>query len=197
MNKDDERVLVIPEERFRAAGAFTGFRPFDPEYLAAILDPRFLSHGRRGDVENDPSFKQLIPYVILASGEWIFQYRRGAGGGEARLRSQRSIGIGGHISEEDCQAGANPYRVGLSRELAEEVEIASPRVERDLGFIYDPSTVVGQVHLGVVHLWELAEPKARALESALHDASFQRRSELLASLDEFETWSRLALRHAW
>src|SRR5437763_635534 len=119
----DERVLVIPTERFRAAGYFHGFRRADDLFRAAILDPAAFRFRPRTEVETDPGFKQLIPYVVLRCGPDLFHYRRGAGGAEARLRALRSVGIGGHISEEDAAGGDDPYRTGMLRELAEEVEI--------------------------------------------------------------------------
>ena len=152
--KAQERVLVIPESRFHAAGAFSGFRPFAADYLSMLLEPKFLSYRSRGEVETDPSFKQLIPYVVLSYRDEMFHYTRGGSGAETRLRALRSVGIGGHISHEDGLPAADPYRTGMLRELVEEVAIDSAFRERCLGFIYDPSTPVGEVHLGIVHLFE-------------------------------------------
>src|SRR5215471_18559418 len=101
----DEKVLVIPTERFRAVGYFHGFRAATNTYRAAILDTTAFDFRPRYEVETDPSFKQLIPYIVLKCGEQVFHYRRGASGTEKRLEALRSIGIGGHISEADA-AGA-------------------------------------------------------------------------------------------
>jgi predicted NUDIX family phosphoesterase len=150
----DELVLVIPTGHFRAAGYFFGLRD-GPDLRAALLDPARFQFRPRSEVETDPAFKQLIPYVVLKCGGDLFHYRRGAAGTEARLRALRSVGIGGHISEEDAAGGGDPYRTGMLRELAEEVEIGCGRAERLLGFINDDRTPVGSVHLGVVHLFEL------------------------------------------
>jgi predicted NUDIX family phosphoesterase len=191
--KAKERVLVISESRFRAAGAFTGFRPFEAGYLATLLEPAGLSYRPRGEVETDPSFKQLIPYVVLRCGNEVFHYTRGRSGTETRLQALRSVGIGGHISHEDGAPAADPYRTGMLRELTEEVTIGSEYREHCLGFIYDPSTPVGEVHLGVVHVLDLAEANVRAREDAIAGASFAPLAELLVRRDEFETWSQLAL----
>src|SRR6187200_1939749 len=101
----DERVLVIPTERFRAAGYFHGFRAADSDYRAAVLNRTAFQFRPRREVETQPEFKQLIPYVVLKCGGDLFHYRRGASGTEARLRALRSVGIGGHISEEDAAGG--------------------------------------------------------------------------------------------
>jgi predicted NUDIX family phosphoesterase len=186
----DERVLVIPTEHFRAAGYFHGFRPADDAYLAALLDPAYFSFRPRSVVETDPAFKQLIPYAVLRYGADLFHYRRGSSGAEKRLAALRSVGIGGHISEDDAAGRDNVYRTGMLRELAEEVEIGGGWAERLLGFINDDRTSVGSVHLGVVHLFELESAVVRSREDALAEAGFAPLSELVAEPDEFETWSQ-------
>lgn len=188
----DERVLVIPTERFRAAGYFHGFRPTDPE---TYLDPANYSFRPRSEVETDPSFKQLIPYVVLMHDMQVFHYRRGRAGTEKRLQALRSIGIGGHISEADAAGGDDPYRTGMIRELAEEVAIGCEWEESFLGFINDDRTPVGEVHLGVVHLFALDSLSARAKEDALADAGFAPWDNLVAARDEFETWSQFVFDH--
>lgn len=189
----DECVLVIPTERLHAAGYFHGFRPADESFRAAILEPAAFSFRPRSEVETDPTFKQLIPYVVLKCGDAVFHYRRGAAGTEKRLASKCSVGIGGHISEADAAGGDDPYRTGMMRELTEEVEIGCGWTERFLGFIHDDRTPVGAVHLGVVHLFELESPSARSREDALADAGFAPRAELVAARDEFESWSQFVL----
>ena len=189
--KAAEEVLVIPAERFRAAGAFSGFRRHDPDYLAALLDPAHFRFLPRGAAEGDPSFKQLIPYVVLRCGGMLFHYTRGKGGGEARLRALRSVGIGGHINPEDAGGAADAYRAGMLRELAEEVDVRSPYREHYLGFIYDDSVEVGRVHLGVVHLFELETPDVWPRDPALEGGGFAPLAELARDRAAFETWSRL------
>ena len=190
----DERVLVIPTDWFRAAGYFHGFRPDEDGYRAAVLDPAAYQFRPRSEVETEPAFKQLIPYVVLRHGDALLHYRRGAGGTESRLRALRSVGIGGHISEDDAAGGTDPYHTGMMRELMEEVLIGGGWSERFLGFINDDSTPVGSVHLGVVHLLELDSPDARSREDALVDAGFAPLAELAAREGEFETWSQFVLR---
>src|SRR5687768_5488416 len=123
----DERVLVVPTSRFHALGHFQGFSAEAERYLPALLEGDDLSYRPRGEMEQDSSFKQLIPYVLFRYAdsegvEHLFQYTRGGGQGEARLHAKRSVGIGGHISAEDGVDRANHhdvYREGMLRELAE------------------------------------------------------------------------------
>ncbi|HVK08108.1 MAG TPA: phosphoesterase [Gemmataceae bacterium] len=191
--KSAEEVLVVPSVLFAAAGAFHGFRPYSRAFHDSLLDSACLSFRPRADVETDPSFKQLIPYVVLRCGDEVFHYTRGAAGGEARLRARRSIGLGGHISRDDCGESADPYRAGMLRELREEVQIDSPWTETPLGFIYDGRTAVGEVHVGIVHVLELDEPLAWPREAAIDEAGFAPLAELLRKRDEFETWSQFAM----
>jgi predicted NUDIX family phosphoesterase len=188
-----ERVLCIPTAHFRAVGYFHGFRPADDAYHTALLRPDQFSFRPRAEVETDPNFKQLIPYLVLRCGELVFHYRRGTGGAEGRLRARRSVGVGGHISEADAAGGDDLYRTGMTRELTEELDVLTPLAERIIGFINDDSTPVGSVHLGVVHLFELPEPRATPREDALVDAGFAPLVELLRDRDEFETWSQFVL----
>ena len=194
----DEMILVVPEPVVTSIGTIDGFETDVDKYLGPILASDQLSFQRRGDMESDPRFKQLIPYVVL---EWtddsgdprLFTYTRGGGGGESRLHAHRSVGIGGHISEEDAAGGADPYTTGMQRELAEEVVIEASYEDRREGLIYDPSNDVGRVHLGVLHRFVLAEPKVESNESDLADGGFVSVKELRQQWDRLETWSQLAI----
>ena len=192
----DEEVLVIPESRMELLGGFKGFRPFCEDAFQALLNPEFMEFRPRSQVEDDPSFKQLIPYAILQcdfdGSTQVFQYTRGKGQGEKRLHALRSVGIGGHISREDA-AGDDLYRSGMQRELTEETVIESAYSEQLVGFIYDDSSPVGRVHLGVVHRLILDKPAARAREIDLTESGFAPVTQLKAELDRFETWSQLCL----
>lgn len=195
-----EMVLVVPTPVFHGLGHFQGFSTDAERYLSELLRPEHVSYRPRGEMEQDPSFKQLIPYCIFryvdaAGVAHVFQYRRGSGQGEGRLHAKRSIGVGGHISSEDCGGaiGADPYLEGLRRELAEEVRIDTEYSERRVGLINDDETAVGRVHLGVVHLLDVREPAVAPREADLLEAGFVPVSELLADLDDFETWSKISL----
>jgi predicted NUDIX family phosphoesterase len=202
-----ERVLVVPTSRFHALGHFQGFSADMDRYLPALLEGDDLAYCPRGEMEQDPSFKQLIPYVIFrhvdaAGAVSVFQYTRGGGMGEARLHAKRSVGVGGHISIEDAASLSgfsaathhDVYREGMLRELAEEVIIDSPYRERCVGLINDDETPVGQVHLGVVHLCDVDQPLVRNRETDVLESGFRPVSEILADLDRFETWSQIVVR---
>jgi len=190
-----ERVLVVPAAEFDRLGRFQGFRGEADRYLDALLAPGLAGFRARSEVEDDPSFKQIIPYVIFRSGERVFTYARGRSGGEARLRRLRSLGVGGHVSEADAEGRGTveAYEIALRRELDEEVEVRTPGPIRRIGLINDDSNPVGLVHLGVVHLAEIELPEIRPREDALADPEFIRLADLPGRVEEFETWSRFCI----
>jgi predicted NUDIX family phosphoesterase len=194
-----EDVLVVPRTLFEKAGAFQGFCSDTAAYLPLLLDPRQTSWRPRASVEEDPSFKQLIPYCLLA---WraedgtprYFAYTRGGGQSEARLRARRSVGIGGHIASCDGEHGDDTsYEAGMRRELAEEIEIGGGWQARCVGLINDDSNPVGSVHLGIVHILELERPEVAPRESELIECGFETLDALLAARERFETWSQITL----
>jgi predicted NUDIX family phosphoesterase len=195
-----ECVLVVPTELFHRLGHFQGFSSDPKRYLDTLLDPRHTSFRPRHEVEEDPGYKQLIPYVIFryrdAAGVQLFQYTRGKGQGEGRLHSKRSVGIGGHISAEDSGGNAPAaaaYTEGMRRELAEEVEIDTRYTESCAGLINDDETEVGKVHLGVVHVFDVERPLVRPRETEIIEAGFRPLDEILADTSGFETWSQICL----
>lgn len=197
----EEKILVVPTALFCDLGYFQGFSAETARYLPALLEGEHVEYRPRGPMEEDPSFKQLIPYAIF---RWIdpsgtphlFEYQRGSGQGERRLHARRSVGVGGHISSIDSAAGSmdDVYREGMRRELDEEVILDTEYQEKIVGLINDDQTPVGQVHLGVVHLCDVQRPQIRPREADILDARFRPAADILPRLDEFETWSQIAVR---
>jgi predicted NUDIX family phosphoesterase len=193
-----EHVLVVPTDRFHELGHFQGFSTDADHYLAGLLQAQWMSFRPRPEMEEDPSFKQLIPYLIiehlLDGAPQIFCYVRGSGQGESRLHSKWSIGVGGHISQEDAETvSGNAYREGLQRELAEELVIETDFEEVCAGMINDDESEVGRVHLGVVHQLRVETPDVRAREEEIESSGFRSLSELYENIDRMETWSRICL----
>ncbi len=211
-----ERVLVVPTAVFHRLGHFQGFSAEVDRYLEDLLSPEHTSYRSREEVEKDPGFKQLIPYVIFrhsdsqdgdsqdgdsqesgnGTGSRVFQYTRGKGMGEGRLHAKRSVGIGGHISADDAEVEGviNPYEEGMRRELEEEVIIDTPYTPHCVGLINDDETEVGSVHLGVVYLFDVQRPEVRSREDEIIQSGFVDVEEILADLGQFETWSQICMR---
>lgn len=190
---DDELVLVIPAAALHQRGAFCGLTSDVECYcplLTAAAEPCFR---HRIEMESDPRWLQLVPYVALRHRGRLFHYTRGVSGGEKRLHALRSVGVGGHINPVDAADGGDPYAAGLRRELAEEVELPDVVAEKLLGFVHDPSTPVGQVHLGVVHLFDLADDRVRPRDPGVAECGFAELPELFEQRSAFESWSRFVI----
>lgn len=188
-----EHVLVVPTSLFHEVGHFQGFSANIGPYMETLFDPAYVSYRPRPEVEEDPSFKQLIPYCIFRYQGEIFHYTRGKAQGESRLHSKRSIGIGGHISTEDAGSGISVYREAMWREIGEEVYLETEYQESCVGLINDDLTEVGKVHLGVVHVFDLDQPKVRPREESIIQTGFAQPLQLAQERDRFETWSQICL----
>jgi len=196
MNPPEENVLVIRRALFDQLGSFHGLN-FEPrKYLDAILSRGNNFFLSRAQAEKDPSHKQIIPYVLLTHGGKVLFYVRGKKAGEQRLVAKGSIGIGGHMNESDESLFAldeAAYRAGVEREVAEEIVISTQFEDCIVALLNDDSNEVGQVHLGIVHVFELAEPKVEKHEAMITSLSFLAKEELLTRRDSLETWSQICL----
>ncbi|HEX3872494.1 MAG TPA: phosphoesterase [Pirellulales bacterium] len=200
-----ECVMVVPTAVFHELGHFQGFSSEVDRYLMPLLKAENISYRPRAEVEGDPSFKQLIPYVIFRFREGtstrLFQYTRGTGQGEGRLHRKRSVGIGGHISSDDaCPShdehayGSRAYEEGMRRELNEEVVVATPFVQQCVGMINDDETDVGRVHLGIVHICDVERPDVSPRESEMIECGFRDVEAIMGEIERFETWSQICLK---
>jgi len=192
----DEKVLVFPRALFDQLGAFQGFNPDVNRYLPAILEPRNNHFMARAQAENDPGFKQVIPYVIITDGRSILHYVRGKKAGEQRLVAKGSIGIGGHINDEDhtlFEFGLQAFQAAVKREVCEELSIQGEFNARPVGLINDDSTEVGRVHFGVVHVLMCQPENVKKNEQVITQLEFVPIADLKARRDQMETWSQLCL----
>lgn len=196
MAQPEENVLVVRRSLFDELGSFHGLN-FEPEkYLGALLSRGNNFFLPRARAENDPTHKQIIPYALIAHGDSVLHYVRGKKAGEQRLVAKGSIGIGGHMNDSDESLFAwdeQAYRAGVEREVNEEIKIESPFEDRIVALLNDDTTEVGRVHLGIVHVFRLAEPKVEKREAMITNLSFRKREELLALRDNLETWSQLCV----
>lgn len=190
-----ERVLVVPAAEFDRLGRFQGFSGEAERYLGRLLVPELARFRPRSEVEDDPGFKQIIPYVVFRAGDAVFCYTRGKSQGEARLHRLRSIGVGGHVAEVDADGRAtlDAYEIALRRELDEEVHVRSDGSIRRVGLINDDSNPVGRVHLGVVHVYDLLSPAVTPREDGLSGAEFLPTARVRDLRPQFETWSQICI----
>jgi predicted NUDIX family phosphoesterase len=196
MAPPDENILVIKRALFDELGAFQGLN-FEPKrYLDAVLSRGNNFFMARGNAENDPTHKQIIPYVLIAHGDKVLHYVRGKKAGEQRLVAKGSIGIGGHLNDSDESLFAwdeAAYRAGVEREVNEEIRITAPFTDKIVALLNDDSSEVGRVHLGVVHVFQLEQPAVDKREAVITNVSFLSADELRNRKDTLETWSQLCV----
>jgi predicted NUDIX family phosphoesterase len=196
MNTPNENVLVVRRSLFDQLGSFQGLN-FEPgKYLDAFLSRGNNFFCSRSEAENNPAYKQIIPYALIAFGNSVVYYVRGKKAGEQRLVAKGSIGIGGHMNEGDESLFAldeQAYRVGVEREVNEEIKIHTQFDDRIVALLNDDTTDVGRVHLGVVHIFTLAEPKVEKREAMITGLTFLTKEELVARRESLETWSQICV----
>lgn len=186
-----ERVLVLPRAQVPGGCDFRGIREADADALA-VLRHAVATHGRYFDrplAEDDPSHKQLIPYVVVRDGSGVFLMERTDAGGDARLHGKASIGVGGHLNPVD--EGEDALMAGLRREWAEELEADWEPDFRLVGLLNDDSNPVGAVHLGVVFTVDAGGRAVGVRERDKLIGAFVHAREVDAAWDRLETWSQL------
>ena len=192
-------MLVVERKVLEQVGSFQGLTFDVQRYLREIFVPGVPRFLPRSQVEKDPSYKQLIPYVIMSYNGKYLSYVRGKRAGEARLLNLRSIGIGGHINPIDADNSSlfaylyENYLTAVEREVAEEVSVEANHIDSIVALLNDDSNEVGSVHLGVVHHWILNAPKVSKREQMITQMAFMTPAELHELRDTMETWSQLCL----
>jgi predicted NUDIX family phosphoesterase len=181
----EELVLGLPRARILGDGAWRGVLYGD---VASYLD-LIASHAEfrpRAQVEDDPSWKQVIPYVVLRDRGSLFLMRRTRAGGDRRLHERYSIGIGGHVNPGDGGLAG-----GLLREWTEELDADWTPDFQLVGLLNDDTDPVGAVHLGVVFRADARGRAVRVRESEKLEGEFVAPVQILRVYDRLETWSSL------
>jgi predicted NUDIX family phosphoesterase len=189
----NENVLVVPTAGINKflSGKFTSGN-LQPALDYILANESFQP---RATCEEDPSFKQIIPYVVCRHGDRTLVMQRTNRQTEKRLHGKISIGIGGHINDLETRGSAqNIIHAGLERELEEEIHLHGRRKSLELaGIISDDSTSVGQVHMGLVYLLETDSHDFTVNEPDMMTAEWSTLDDLRARHDRMETWSQIVL----
>ncbi|MGX9976442.1 NUDIX domain-containing protein [Staphylococcus gallinarum] len=199
MSKFDEMITVVPRSTLfnEEKNKFNGFLDKNSVKGQEIFDTLTKYEvKRRGDMEEDPTYKQLISYCILENErDEILVYERLSGGGEARLHGQSSIGVGGHMNDFKGADSINEVlRVNAQRELEEEVGLSAQKSQNlaYIGFINDDTNEVGEVHMGVVFKINVNSSDVEAKETDTLRIKWMDQAKI-DNYDDFETWSALIL----
>lgn len=184
-----ERVLGIPRAIVPGGLGWTGIRTAGVRELLDVATSAG-EYRPRAEVEDDPDFQQLIPYVVVEDGSRVFLMRRLRGGGDTRLHDRYSIGVGGHVRAGDVDLAG-----GLAREWAEELVADWQPAFEPIGLLNDDRDPVGAVHLGIVMHVDARGRALRVRETDTLEGWFAERSEVRALTDRLESWSRIVLDH--
>jgi predicted NUDIX family phosphoesterase len=190
----EERVLCFERKLLEDLGVFQGLSLDVEKYLPVVTASKNILYRNRSEAELDRRYKQLIPYVLVICNGKTLRYRRGKGGGEKRLHGLFSVGVGGHISEEDNGLFAESvgYHDSMRRELMEEVAIEGAK-DIAVALINDDSSDVGYVHFGVVHVLEVSNEDVAGNRNGILAPEFVPIADAIKDLSEYESWSRFCL----
>jgi predicted NUDIX family phosphoesterase len=190
----DEQVLVVPAaavfDELGGGTAWHGIRPAGEAALADLIRRRG-EFGPRSSMENDPTWKQVIPYPILRDVRRWFLMRRTRAGSDARLHDRFSIGVGGHVNPGDGGLDGD-LSSALRREWTEELDVDFVPPFRFIGLLNDDTTAVGAVHLGLVYEGDAGGRPVAIRETDKLTGRFAETHEVAAVAESLETWSRLA-----
>ena len=200
MKKYNEDILVFPTEVIRPIW-FDGFSPDPMPYLKAIFAPGVTSFLDRNLAEDDPSFKQIIPYVTIKCGDRYLAVQRSKTGGEGRLYGKRTISVGGHINTDDVGGKTDGdsflvFQRGLLREIEEELDFHGATIPEWVltGVINTCDGGVGEVHFGVAYTIEVKnESDVSVKDESLVNHRWLTRRELFDEIPEYEAWSQLVI----
>lgn len=207
---------MIPADRVKEKFGEKPFLSADSWGIESICD---LANGRstkfpgnaelawRSEAETWSDRKHLIVYPIVTLGGKVLNYRRTKSGGEGRLHGMRSLGFGGHVTNDDCEryqddepdSWSSPRSLAKAalRELHEELDIRHEVTLNYVGAISDDSDDVGRVHLGLVFEARLTAdpslPLPVAKEPCIAELEFKGLDELRESAAGFESWSRILI----
>jgi predicted NUDIX family phosphoesterase len=151
---------------------------------------------RRSELEEDPSFKQIIPYAIISNNESFYLFRRTSGQTEKRLHNKFSLGVGGHMNPNDSMESKEQYLIDeLKRELYEEVKLLNGCLIEDIefiGFINDDTIPVGSVHIGLLYNIHVSNKEVYIIETDKMTADWIEKSKLAEFYGGMETWTKIA-----
>ena len=187
LQPQDEHILVVKRNHLFPDAAWQGLQQVDFTNWLNIIQERkeFLP---RSIMETDSTYKQIIPYLVFEHQDSYFLMQRQAQASEKRLASKYSLGIGGHIRQEDL--GSSNIFDWAQREFHEEVDYKGDLAIEPLGILNDDSNDVGKVHLGFVFLLKGDSAQIR-VKSELKSGQLLSLEQCKQYAKQMETWSQL------
>jgi predicted NUDIX family phosphoesterase len=151
---------------------------------------------KRSELEEDPSYKQIIPYAIISCGDSFYLFKRTAGQREKRLHNKFTLGAGGHMNPGGSSEPDEQYLIDeLKRELHEEVKLLNGCLIEDIefiGFINDDTIPVGRFHTGLLYHIRVSNKEVYINEADKMTAEWVEKSRLPEFYEGMETWTKIA-----
>jgi len=201
MNKDDEQILVIKSDiifkdlpasaapkALQAGGKWQGLKTDNLDYYIDLINKN-CEFKRRGDMENNTSYQQIIPYILFNYQDKYFLYRYLKKAGEQRLKNDYIIGIGGHINKDDVKEGEDILEAGRDREWNEEINYKGNLEKKLIGILNDERRQVEAVHLGLVYLFRGDSPDISVKETDKIKGELISLEELGEKIENTEGWA--------
>lgn len=169
---------------------------------------RIIQNGlfrKRNELEEDPSFKQIIPYAIISNKEpersgvrrsqSYYLFKRTFKQTEKRLHNKFSLGVGGHMNPGNSKESKEQYLINeLKRELFEEVKLLNGCLIEDIefiGFINDDTISVGSVHIGLFYNIHVSNKDIVINETDKMTADWIDKHDLAELYEGMETWTKI------
>lgn len=191
----DELVFAIPTVELWKSVSYlkAGLIVANSELLKKIVQNGLFRN--RDELEEDPSFKQIIPYAIISNKESYYLFQRTSRQTEKRLHNKFSLGVGGHMNPGNYEVTNEQYLIDeLKRELFEEVSFSDDCSIDDIefiGFINDDTIPVGKVHIGLLYNIHISNRDVIINETDKMTADWIEKPKLVEYYKGMETWSRI------
>jgi predicted NUDIX family phosphoesterase len=187
----DEKILVVKKNILFSYQVTEGLRPIDFDHYQKLIR-RYKKFLWRSKVEQDITYKQIIPYLIFTHNNKFFIMRRKNNASEVRLQNKYSLGIGGHIKKEDLKR--TNIIEWAEREFHEEVKYNGKCKIESIGILNDESNAVGQVHTGFVFLLHGKSPNIQ-IRNEHKEGMLVTLEECLALYNQMESWSQIVINY--
>jgi len=195
----EELVLAIPTDKLWTLLPYKekGLIKNHSEVLEKIVQNGL--YLKRGELEEDSSFKQIIPYAIISNQESYYLFNRTSQQQENRLHHKFSLGVGGHMNPNNCKVTPRQYLINeLKREVFEEVKLASNCLIEGIefaGFVNDDTISVGRVHIGLLYTIQVSNKHVYVHETNKMTAEWINKHNLDEFYGGMETWTKIILEH--
>lgn len=205
----EELVFAFPTEELWKLLSYKkqGFIKGNSEVLKRIVQNGLFL--RRSELEEDPSFKQIIPYAIIScenpdpsagiefrESQSFYLFKRSLEQTEKRLQNKLSLGVGGHMNPVHFMESEEQYLIDeLKRELFEEVNLLNDCSIEEIefiGFINDDTISVGRVHIGLLYNIHVSNKNLAINEPDKMTAEWIEKPDLSEFYKRMETWTKIA-----